>query len=47
MWFDTHCHLLPRIDDGPKTENDAVRLARRLRDEGVTTVVCTPQALKP
>ena len=40
--IDTHCHLLPRIDDGPKTENDAVRLARRLRDEGVTIVVCTP-----
>jgi protein-tyrosine phosphatase len=40
--IDTHCHLLPRIDDGPRTANDAVRLARRLRDEGITTVVCTP-----
>jgi protein-tyrosine phosphatase len=40
--IDTHCHLLPRIDDGPRTANDAVRLARRLRDDGITTVVCTP-----
>jgi protein-tyrosine phosphatase len=40
--IDTHCHLLPRIDDGPKTATDSVRLARRLRDEGITTVVCTP-----
>ena len=40
--IDTHCHLLPRIDDGPKTTTDAVRLARRLRDEGITSVVCTP-----
>jgi len=40
--IDTHCHLLPRVDDGPRTANDAVRLARRLLDEGFTTVVCTP-----
>jgi protein-tyrosine phosphatase len=40
--IDTHCHLLPRIDDGPHTEGESLRLARRLRDEGVTTVVCTP-----
>jgi protein-tyrosine phosphatase len=40
--IDTHCHLLPRVDDGPRTDADAIRLARKLSDEGVTTVVCTP-----
>jgi protein-tyrosine phosphatase len=40
--IDTHCHLLPRLDDGPASEADCVQLARKLRDEGVTRVVCTP-----
>jgi protein-tyrosine phosphatase len=40
--IDTHCHLLPGLDDGPATEADCVQLARRLSEEGVTRVVCTP-----
>jgi protein-tyrosine phosphatase len=40
--IDTHCHLLPGLDDGPASEADAVRLARALSEEGVTRVVCTP-----
>ena len=40
--IDTHCHLLPGLDDGPAGEADAVRLARALSEEGVTKVVCTP-----
>ena len=40
--IDTHCHLLPRVDDGPRTDAESLRLARRLLEEGVTTVVCTP-----
>jgi len=40
--IDTHCHLLPRLDDGPASEADCVRLARKLSEEGVTRIVCTP-----
>jgi protein-tyrosine phosphatase len=40
--IDTHCHLLAGIDDGPRTDAEALRLARRLVADGVTTVVCTP-----
>lgn len=40
--IDTHCHLLPGLDDGPAAETDAIRLARVLSDEGVTRVLCTP-----
>ena len=40
--IDTHCHLLPGVDDGPRTDAEALRLARRLVADGVTTVVCTP-----
>jgi protein-tyrosine phosphatase len=40
--IDTHCHLLPGLDDGPASEADSVRLARALAEEGVTHVLCTP-----
>jgi protein-tyrosine phosphatase len=40
--IDTHCHLLPGLDDGPASEADCVRLARALSEEGVTRVLCTP-----
>ena len=40
--IDTHCHLLPRLDDGPRTDADAVRLARVLVEQGVRSVLCTP-----
>jgi protein-tyrosine phosphatase len=40
--IDTHCHLLPALDDGPATEAEAVALARRLSEGGVSFVLCTP-----
>jgi protein-tyrosine phosphatase len=39
---DTHCHLLPGLDDGPRTTEDAVELARELTRVGVRSVLCTP-----
>jgi protein-tyrosine phosphatase len=40
--IDTHCHLLPGLDDGPATLADAVALARRLVEDGVSFALCTP-----
>jgi protein-tyrosine phosphatase len=40
--IDTHCHLLHSLDDGPKTEEDSVELARQLALAGVRAVICTP-----
>jgi protein-tyrosine phosphatase len=40
--IDTHCHLLPAIDDGARSLDEALALARELIDAGVHTVVCTP-----
>jgi protein-tyrosine phosphatase len=40
--IDTHCHLLPALDDGPHNEEDAVALARELAAQGVQRVLCTP-----
>jgi protein-tyrosine phosphatase len=40
--IDTHCHLLPGLDDGPNDERGSVELARALVAQGVTEAVCTP-----
>jgi protein-tyrosine phosphatase len=40
--IDTHCHLLPALDDGPRNAAESVELARALADAGVEHVVCTP-----
>lgn len=40
--IDTHCHLLPELDDGPPTLDDALALAAVLHQQGVRTVLCTP-----
>jgi protein-tyrosine phosphatase len=40
--IDTHCHLLPGVDDGPATPGEALELARSLAQDGVSFVLCTP-----
>lgn len=39
---DLHCHLLPSLDDGPATDEEALELARRMVGDGVGTVVAVP-----
>jgi protein-tyrosine phosphatase len=40
--IDTHCHLLPELDDGTRSVDEAVALAGELAEAGIVTVVCTP-----
>jgi protein-tyrosine phosphatase len=40
--IDLHCHVLPGIDDGPRTIEDSVSLARGAAATGTTTLVATP-----
>lgn len=42
MMIDLHTHILPGLDDGPSTTEQAVALARTVADGGVTTAVATP-----
>jgi protein-tyrosine phosphatase len=44
-FVDIHCHLLPAIDDGAKTWDDALEMARLAVDDGTTTVIATPHQL--
>ena len=41
---DLHCHLVPGVDDGARTLEDAVEMARALVDLGFTTVAPSPHA---
>jgi protein-tyrosine phosphatase len=40
--IDLHCQLLPGIDDGPATVDDALALARASAAAGTKTIVATP-----
>lgn len=40
--IDLHSHLLPAIDDGVRTTEQALEVLERLAGEGVTDIVCTP-----
>ncbi len=40
--IDTHCHLLPGLDDGPRTPEESLDLAESLVRDGIDRVLCTP-----
>lgn len=42
LHVDIHAHLLPFVDDGPSTVDDAVKLAKQFLDRGTDRVVVTP-----
>ena len=42
--IDIHCHILPEVDDGPKSWDAAVEMCRIAADDGITHMVATPHA---
>jgi protein-tyrosine phosphatase len=40
--IDVHCHVLPGLDDGPGTVEQARALVRGAREDGIETIVATP-----
>lgn len=40
--LDLHCHILPGVDDGPGTLEEALAIARFAVADGITHVVATP-----
>lgn len=40
--IDIHCHILPDIDDGPRTFEESVAMARMAAEDGVDVIVATP-----
>lgn len=40
--IDIHSHILPGVDDGAQTIEDAIAMARAAVKEGITTIIATP-----
>ncbi len=40
--IDIHCHLLPNIDDGPKSWDESLEMVRIASEDGITGAVTTP-----
>jgi protein-tyrosine phosphatase len=40
--IDIHSHILPGVDDGAQTIDDAITMARAAVKEGITTIIATP-----
>ncbi|PZD95512.1 hypothetical protein DNH61_13350 [Paenibacillus sambharensis] len=40
--IDTHCHILPGLDDGPQDWEESIRIARIAFYGGIQTIVATP-----
>ncbi|PTE70613.1 capsular biosynthesis protein [Staphylococcus devriesei] len=45
--IDIHNHVLIDVDDGPKDEEEMLKLLKQGKDEGVTDIVVTPHHLSP
>jgi protein-tyrosine phosphatase len=43
--IDLHCHILPGIDDGPKTLQESLEMARIFEQAGYNHVVATPHTV--
>lgn len=41
-YLDIHSHILPSIDDGAKTIEESIKLLMQEKENGVTSVICTP-----
>lgn len=42
MFVDLHSHILPGVDDGAQTVEDAIYMARSAVSEGISYMLCTP-----
>jgi|SRR5688572_3076330 len=40
--IDIHSHILPQLDDGSKSVDEALEMARIAADDGIEQMVCTP-----
>ena len=44
---DMHAHILPGVDDGPKTLAESIELLKLAEAEGITDIIATPHAYSP
>lgn len=44
--IDIHCHILPSIDDGSKSLEESIEMARIAESDGIKKIVATPHQLE-
>ena len=44
-FIDLHCHILPKLDEGASTPEEAVKMLRLAYEDGIKGVVATPHIL--
>lgn len=44
--IDIHCHILPNVDDGPQSLDEALEMAKEAVREGIHTIVATSHFIK-
>ncbi len=44
-FFDIHCHVLPQLDEGPRTVEESVRMLQMACDDGISGIVATPHII--
>lgn len=40
--IDIHCHIIPGVDDGPRTAEQAAEILEEAAKAGITTIIATP-----
>lgn len=43
--IDFHCHILPNLDDGPKTINESISMCKHAYSQGIRDIIATPHFL--
>lgn len=43
--IDFHCHILPNLDDGPKTINESISMCKYAYSQGIRDIIATPHFL--
>lgn len=44
--IDIHCHILPQLDDGPKSLEQSLEMCQQAVENGYTDIIATPHHLK-
>lgn len=47
MFIDMHCHILPGVDDGAESVDEACEMIRQAADSGTTVMLATPHYRNP
>ena len=40
--IDIHCHILPKVDDGPDSVEESLKILKDMKRQGIKHVIVTP-----